>query len=129
MTHQQILEYALEKKGAYVDFPFGFDIPIIKVKTPSWEKGKTFVQLITLKGEPKVTLSCTPQSADYYRSVFAGAVVRGWHCPPVQQPHFNTVNLDGAVPDEEIYKMIDHAYATVVAKLPKYVQRELLEAR
>ena len=47
--------------------------------------------------------------------------------PPVQQSHFNTVNLDGAVPDEEIYKMIDHTYSTTTAKLPKYAQKELLE--
>ena len=41
------------------------------------------------------------------------AVTRGYHCPPVQQPHFNTVGLDGSVPDEEIMLMIDHAYDVV----------------
>ena len=79
-----------------------------------------------LHGEPKVTLNCRPDSAEFYRSVYPGAVVRGWHCPPIQQPHFNTVNLDGTVPDDEILKMIDHAYDVVVAKLPKYVQKELM---
>lgn len=29
------------------------------------------------------------------------------------------------MPDEEIISMIDHAYAVVVGKLPKYVQKEL----
>jgi hypothetical protein len=65
--------------------------------------------------------------ADFYRQAYPGSVVRGWHCPPVQQPFFNTVSLDGSVPDDEIYAMIDHAYATVVAKLPKYVQKELFQ--
>jgi predicted DNA-binding protein (MmcQ/YjbR family) len=41
------------------------------------------------------------------------------------QPHFNTVNLDGTVPDDEILLMIDHAYDTVAAKLPQYLQREI----
>jgi len=35
------------------------------------------------------------------------------------------VNLDGTVPDEEILHMIDYAYVVVVAKMPKYIQREL----
>ena len=79
----------------------------------------------THRGKPVVTLRCTPESAEVYRGIYPGAVVRGWHCPPIQQPHFNTVSLDGAVPDEEILRMIDHSYAVVVAKMPKYAQKEL----
>lgn len=101
-------------------------MPVVKVKAPSQEKGRIFAQILVLHGEPKVTLNCTPETAEFYRSVYPGSVVRGWHCPPVMQPHFNTVSLDGTVPDEELLRMIDHAYAVVVAKLPKYIQRELL---
>lgn len=32
-----------------------------------------------------------------------------------------TVSLDGSVPDDEILRMIDHAYEVVVAKYPKYI--------
>lgn len=56
------------------------------------------------------------------------AALRGWHCPPVQQPHFNTICLDGSVPDDEIICMIDHAYDVVVKKYPKYIQKEINEA-
>ena len=52
-------------------------------------------------------------------------VVRGYHCPPVQQPYFNTLPLTGAVPDGEILELADRAYAVTVAKLPQYRQREL----
>jgi predicted DNA-binding protein (MmcQ/YjbR family) len=52
-------------------------------------------------------------------------VTRGYHCPPIQQPHFNTVSLDGSVPRDVLIEMIDHAYDTVVAKMPKYIQKEL----
>lgn len=127
MTHEQIIDYCLKKNGAYLDFPFEPYIPILRVKAPSQEKGRTFAQIITLSGEPKVTLSCTPESAEFYRMIYPGSVVRGWHCPPVQQPHFNTINLDGAVPDDEIIRMIDHAYEVVVRKYPKYIQKEILE--
>jgi predicted DNA-binding protein (MmcQ/YjbR family) len=128
MTHKEILDYSLLKKGAYLDYPFGPDCDIVKVRPPSREKGRIFVMCFTLRGEPKATLNCVPASAEYYRSVYPDSVVRGWHCPPVQQPYFNTVSLDGSVPDEVIYQMIDHAYEVVVAKPPKKFQKELEES-
>ncbi len=126
MTHQEIMDYCLKKSGAYLDYPFNPVTPVIKVKAPSQNKGRIFAQLFYLRGKPKVTLNCTPESAELYRAVYPGSVVRGWHCPPVQQPHFNTISLDAAVPNEEILRMIDHAYKVVVAKYPNYIQRELL---
>ena len=126
MTHQEILDYCLGKQGAYLDYPFGPDVAVVKVKAPSQEKWRIFAQVFMLRGEPKATFNCTPDSAEFYRMVYRGSVVRGWHCPPIQQPHFNTVSLDGTVPDEEIRHMIDHAYEVVVAKLPKYIQKELV---
>lgn len=127
MTHTEIIDYCMKKPGAYLDYPFDPIFPVVKVKAQSQEKGRIFAQPFMLRGEPKVTLNCTPISAEFYRSVYPDSVVRGWHCPPVQQPHFNTVNLDGTVPDKEILLMVDHAYDTVVAKLPRYIQKELRE--
>jgi len=47
------------------------------------------------------------------------------HYLDVQQPYYNMVDLSGAVPDEELLNMIDHAYQVAVGKLPKKYQREL----
>lgn len=123
MTHDQIIKYCLQKPGAYLDYPFGPDCTVVKVK--ALNKGRIFAQLFYLQGEPKVTLNCRPDSAEVYRNIYPGTVTRGWHCPPLQQPHFNTIQLDDTVPDEELMRMIDHAYDVVVKKLPKYVQKEL----
>ena len=125
MTHQEITEYCLKKRGAYLDYPFDPAFPVVRVKAPSQDKGRIFAQVFYLKGEPKVTLNCTPESAEFFRNVYPNSVVRGWHCPPVQQPHFNTISLDGTVPDDEILRMIDHAYDVVVLKYPKYIQQEI----
>jgi predicted DNA-binding protein (MmcQ/YjbR family) len=100
---------------------------LLKELLASQSKGRIFTQPFMLRGEPKVTLNCTPISAEFYRTVYPGSVVRGWHCPPIQQPHFNTVNLDGSVLDDEIRAMIDHAFEVVVAKFPKYIQKEIKE--
>ncbi len=102
MTHQQIIDYCLLKPGAYLDYPFGLDTTVIKMKPTSLDKGRIFTQVFTLHGEPKVTLNCRPDSAEFYRNIYPGSVTRGYHCPPIQQPHFNTINLDGTVPDRII---------------------------
>ena len=121
MTHEQILDDCLQKPGTFTDYPFGFMTPVVKVGMLHG-KNRIIAQLLTLHGEPKVTLSCAPEAAADFRSRYPGSVVRGWHCPPVQQPHFNTVSLDGTVPDDELRHMIDHAYAVALGKLPQETQ-------
>jgi predicted DNA-binding protein (MmcQ/YjbR family) len=128
MTLNEIEAYCLTKPGAFLDWPFGPEFPVIKVKAPSQEKGRIFAQPFILRGEPVVTLSCEMMTGEFYRAVYPGSVKRGYHCPPVQQPYNNTVALDGTVPDDVLIEMIDHAYKTTVGKLPKKHQRELNDA-
>ena len=127
MTLQEMIDYCLKKKGAYLDFPFGAEYAIIKVKAPSDEKGRIFAQIFELKGAPVTTFNCTAENGLYYREKYQGKVVRGWHCPPVQHPYFNTVYFNADIPDDEIFKMADESYGVVVAKLPKAKQKEILE--
>ena len=119
MTHSELLKYCLSKNGAYIAHPFGPESDIIKVE------GKIFAQLFVLKGKETVTLNCDRMTGDFYRQMFPGIIVRGYHCPAVQQPYFNTFPID-SVPDELIFEMADHSYTTVVGKLPKYKQTKLL---
>ena len=53
-------------------------------------------------------------------------MVRGYHCPPVQQPYWNTVFLND-FPDEELLNMIDLAYDTFFSKFSKKEQKKILE--
>ena len=118
MTHEQILDYCLQKPGTFTDYPFGFITPVVKVGMLHG-KNRIIAQLLTLHGEPKVTLSCAPEAAADFRSHYPGSVVRGWHCPPVQQPHFNTVSLDGTVPDDELRHMLGHGDAAARGERPR----------
>ena len=119
MTYSELLNYCLSKNGAYIDHPFGPESDIIKVE------GKFFSQLFILKGKETATFNCERMTGDFYRRLYPGVIVRGYHCPAVQQPYFNSFPID-SVPDELILEMVDHSYATVVGKLPKYKQKNLL---
>ena len=115
MTREEIESYCLAQPGAYRDLPFG-DVPVcFKLR------GRIFAQLYP----DKITLKCTAFSGEAFRSAYPGIVVRGYHCPPVQQPYWNTIDLT-RFPQEQLPMMIDHAYETVLSKLPKKVQREIL---
>ena len=127
MTHSQLKTHCLAKPGAYLEYTFGPDVEIIKVKAPSQEKGMIFAMLFNLRGEPKITLKCDMQHGEFYRSIFPGTVTRGYHCPPVQQPYFNTITLNDIVPDDTLVEMIAHAYTVTVSKFPKKYQHELRE--
>lgn len=119
MQYSELLNYCLSKTGAYIDHPFGPESDIIKIE------GKIFAQLFILKGKETATFNCDRMTGDFYRQLFPGIIVRGYHCPAVQQPYFNSFPID-SVPDELIFEMVDHSYATVVGKLPKYKQKNLL---
>lgn len=123
MHPQTLIDLALQKPGAYEDHPFGPDSVIIKVRK------RIFAQVFTLRGVDSATLNCDLMTGQFYRDLYPDVIVRGYHCPPVQQPYFNTFPLDGRVPDDMILEMLDHSYETVVAKLPKYIQKELAEEK
>ena len=74
----------------------------------------------------KITLKCTADAGSFYSTVYPGKVVRGYHCPPVHQPYWNTIYLDD-FSDEELLNMIDHAYETVFKSFSKKIQKEILE--
>lgn len=63
---------------------------------------------------------------EFYRMVYPEKVVRGCHCPPVQQPYWNTIYLND-FPDDELLNMIDHAYEAVFKSFSKKIQKQLLE--
>ena len=45
---------------------------------------------------------------------------------PAPKRHWNTVTLDGSVPDEEVLELIHHSYDLVVARLTKAQRNQLM---
>ena len=101
--------YLLAKAGAMEDFPFDDKTLVLKVG------GKMFA-LLGLNEEPlRVNLKCDPLKAEVLRQRYP-AVLPGYH---MNKRHWNTVVLDGSVPEEEVLAMIDDSYELVVKGLPK----------
>ncbi len=120
MLFEEIRDYCLSKHKAYEAYPFG-DIPICYKLN-----NKIFAQIYPNISDYKITLKCTADFGEFYRMIYPEKVVRGYHCPSVQQPYWNTVYLDD-FPDDELLNMIDHAYDTVFKSFSKKVQKQILE--
>lgn len=101
--------YFLKRPEAWLDFPFGPDVYVFKVRS------KMFGTLGWEEGVPRINLKCEPNQALMLRDVFE-CVLPGYH---MNKAHWNTVLLDGSVPTGEVERMIEHSYALVVKKLPK----------
>ncbi|ALS98947.1 MmcQ/YjbR family DNA-binding protein [Lacimicrobium alkaliphilum] len=121
MDYIQAREYLLSKPEAIEDFPFGPEVAVYKIA------GKMFATLGTEKGadgkpEGRMNLKCEPTQALMLREIFS-AVIPGYH---MNKQHWNTVILDGSVPQGELKRMIDHSYALVVKGLPKAKRQGLI---
>lgn len=114
-----LMAYCLTKPGAHIDYPFGGDPVCVKVK------GKIFAEIYLKPGNYKITLKCDPLLAAAWRQEYPSAVTQGYHCPPSQQPHRNTVWVE-RMEEGLLRHMVDHSYDLVVKGLPR-AGRDALE--
>lgn len=107
MNYAQARAYLLSKPEAIENFPFGPDVAVMKIRE------KIFATLAPAKGCARMNLKCDPAEAEMLRDIFP-AVIPGYH---MNKRHWNTVELDGSIPDSEIQRMVDSSFALVVAGL------------
>lgn len=74
-------------------------------------------------GREMIILKCDPMLAELYREKYPD-VVPGFYS---DKTHWNSVYLDGAVPEEELRAMCDQSYQLIFEKLTKKLQKEILE--
>lgn len=105
MNIESLREYCISKKGADESFPFGEDTLVFKAA------GKIFA-LVNLDGDLSINLKCDPSIAIELRERHS-VVTPGYH---MNKKHWNTVLLDGSVPDKEVFSWIDHSYDLITGK-------------
>ena len=115
MTAAALRRSCLRMPGATEGFPFGERTSVFKVA------GKVFA-LSALRSKPlKVSLKCEPELAEQLRDAYP-AIVGGYH---LNKRHWNTVTIDGSVPDDTVIAMIEDSYDLVVAGLPRATRESL----
>jgi predicted DNA-binding protein (MmcQ/YjbR family) len=115
LTLEAISEFASRLAGVTEEQPFGPDVDVLKVG------GKMFAILSPESEKEAISLKCDPELAIELRLQYA-AVIPGYH---LNKRHWNTVNLDGTVPDDEVLLMVTHSYELVVSGLTTAVRRSL----
>jgi predicted DNA-binding protein (MmcQ/YjbR family) len=116
VNRDDVLELCGSLPGAVEDYPFGDGVAVFKV-------GGRMFALVPLDASPgTMNLKCDPELALELRARYPGAVRPGYH---QNKRHWNTIDLDGTVGDDELREMIDHSYELVVSKLPRAVRAGL----
>lgn len=109
MDFRALRDYCTGRPGVTEEFPFDETSLVFKVM------GKMFA-LTDVEALPlTINLKCDPDLAVELRERYP-AVQPGYH---MNKTHWNTVELDGSLSDEEVRKMIDHSYELVVRGLPR----------
>lgn len=110
MTPEDLRGLCLSFDAAVEDFPFNPETSVFKVL------GKVFA-LTALDARPlTVSLKCDPEDAVRLRAEHPGLIVPGWH---LNKRHWNTVTVDGELPDGLVREQVEDSYDLVVAGLPR----------
>jgi len=106
MNTEQLRDYCLRKKAVTEDMPFGDDTLVFRVMD------KIFL-LLNLEGALSINLKCDPEKAIQLREEYS-SIIPGYH---MNKKYWNTIFLDGSVPDALLLEMIDHSYDEVIKGL------------
>ncbi|MBR8744176.1 MmcQ/YjbR family DNA-binding protein [Nocardiopsis sp. MG754419] len=110
MTPEQFIDAALWFPETDESEPFGPGPMVYKIA------GQRMFALLSPGGDggsAMVNLKCDPELALELRAEFP-AVTPGWH---MSKRHWNSVRLDGTVPDDELLEMLEHSYRLVARGL------------
>ena len=115
-TRDRVMTACGTKPGSSEDYPFGDGVAVFKVA------GRMFA-LVPLGPAPgSVSLKCDPGLAADLRGRYA-AITPGYH---LNKRHWNTVALDGSVPEEEVLELVDHSDDLVLAPLTRAQRNKLI---
>jgi predicted DNA-binding protein (MmcQ/YjbR family) len=109
MNLEDLRKFLLEKKGTTEETPFGPEALVYKVM------GKMFALIAWEKDPLDLSLKCDPDFALVLRDHYP-AIIAGYH---MNKKHWNTLTLDGSIPEKQVLDMVDDSYDLVVKKLKK----------
>lgn len=105
-TREEALAYGLSFKDTYIEAPFHDENwQLVRVKSNK----KVFLWTYERNGYINLNVKVSPEWRDFWRSAYT-SVVAGYH---QNKEHWNTIILDGSIPDKDIKRMIAESYDLV----------------
>lgn len=115
MNKQQLIDYCLTKPGSEHDYQNDWQADRVRVAD------KMFALIGEAYGRPAISLKCGVELAEQLRGQHA-EIIPGYY---LNKAHWNSIFLDGALPDSQFYQLIDISYQLVTAGLSKKKRLEL----
>ena len=115
LDEQRLAAFLLGFPETTQENSFGPGVDVYKVA------GRMFALLAGDPGAPTISLKCEPGRALALRAEYP-AVTAGYH---LNKAHWNSVRLDGSVPDDELLAMVEHSFDRVVAGMTRAVRTRL----
>lgn len=105
-TREEAIAYGLTFPDTYTETPFkDTNWQLIRVK----ESKKAFLWIYEREGYINLNVKVSPEWRDFWRKAFK-SVIAGWH---QNKEHWNTIILDGSVPEKDIKTMIAESYTLI----------------
>ena len=102
-AREEVLAYALSFADVYTERPFrDQNWQLVRVK----ESKKAFLWIYEKDGYINLNVKVNPEWRDFWQSAY-DAVIAGYH---QNKEHWNTIILDGTIPDKDIKRMIAESY-------------------
>jgi O-6-methylguanine DNA methyltransferase len=102
-TRNEALEYGLSFPNTYKEAPFHDENwQLVRVKGNK----KAFLWTYERNGYINLNVKVNPEWRDFWRSTYK-SVIPGWH---QNKEHWNTIIMDGTIPDDDIKRMIAESY-------------------
>ena len=118
MKYTWMDEYCLSKKGVEKEYKLEWNATRYMIK------GKMFVlQGGDKDGKQIITVKLNPMHGEFLRHQYKD-IIPGYY---MNKEHWNSLYLEGNVPDEVVRDMLDKSYSLVLASLSKKLQKEVLE--
>lgn len=113
-TREEALTYGLSFLDTYQDAPFhDSNWQLVRVK----KSKKAFLWIYEKDGYINLNVKVSPEWRDFWRSTYE-AVIPGYH---QNKEHWNTIILDGSIPDEDIKRMIAESYDIITDSISKRI--------
>jgi len=105
-TREEAASFGLTFPDTYMEMPFkDTNWQLIRVK----DSKKAFLWIYEREGFINLNVKVSSEWRDFWRNAFK-SVVAGWH---QNKEHWNTIILDGSIPDKDVKNMIAESYAII----------------